>query len=261
MEKINPKIKTGKLHYENKEFTNKYGEKFTVLHYNNAKNIDIKFSDGTIINTRAYLINNGKVINPNYKKLFGKCFIGIGNYSSKDYSYSIWFKILQRVFDNKIKENLPTYNNVTLDDRWLNFQNFGKWFEENYINGFDLDKDILIKNNKHYGPDTCCFVPHEINCLFRNIINLKSKNINLPEGVTFCNDRNSKQYLSNILINNKKIYIGHFNTPEEAENEYLKFKCLKIHELANKYKDKLNKKVYDKLISIDIDYFKNKKNI
>lgn len=32
---------------------------------------------------------------------------------------------------------------------------------------FQLDKDILVKDNKIYNPDTCCLVPNEINSLFR----------------------------------------------------------------------------------------------
>lgn len=43
---------------------------------------------------------------------------------------------------------------------------FKKWFDENYIKGYELDKDILIKGNRIYSPDTCCFVPSFINRLY-----------------------------------------------------------------------------------------------
>lgn len=48
------------------------------------------------------------------------------------------------------------------------FSNFLKWFNGNYIKGYALDKDILIKGNKVYSPETCCFVPYEINTLVTN---------------------------------------------------------------------------------------------
>ena len=44
-------------------------------------------------------------------------------------------------------------------EEWKHFSNFKKWFDENYIEGFDIDKDILIKGNKVYSPEACSFVP------------------------------------------------------------------------------------------------------
>ena len=40
----------------------------------------------------------------------------------------------------------------------MDFQVFSKWYEENYIEGFQLDKDIITKGNRVYGPTTCKFV-------------------------------------------------------------------------------------------------------
>ena len=47
--------------------------------------------------------------------------------------------------------------------------------------GMELDKDILVKGNRVYSPDTCCFIPMAINVLFSP--GRKKKN-NLPQGVT-----------------------------------------------------------------------------
>ena len=41
---------------------------------------------------------------------------------------------------------------------WHNFQVFAKWFDENYMEGFQLDKDIKIEGNKIYSSGTCLFV-------------------------------------------------------------------------------------------------------
>lgn len=64
-----------------------------------------------------------------------------------------------------LPKNKPTYEGCTVCDEWLYFSNFKKWFDENYIEGFQLDKDIIIRGNKVYSPQTCCFVPKEINII------------------------------------------------------------------------------------------------
>ena len=45
----------------------------------------------------------------------------------------------------------------------------------------ELDKDLLVKDNKVYGPDTCCFLPQAINSIFSSC--KKKINLHLPEGV------------------------------------------------------------------------------
>lgn len=47
------------------------------------------------------------------------------------------------------------------------FSNFAEWFDKHHVEGWELDKDILVSGNRTYSPETCCFVPHEINVLFR----------------------------------------------------------------------------------------------
>ena len=59
-----------------------------------------------------------------------------------------WEEVWEPEYYNK---NL-TYTNCEVDEDWLNFQNFAKWYKENYyeIEGeqMELDKDILYKHNK-----------------------------------------------------------------------------------------------------------------
>lgn len=49
---------------------------------------------------------------------------------------------------------------------WHMYENFYKWFKDNYIEGFSLDKDIAIEGNKEYSPTACAFVPQSVNSLF-----------------------------------------------------------------------------------------------
>ena len=34
-----------------------------------------------------------------------------------------------------------------------------EWFDKNYIEGWHLDKDLIVKGNKVYSPTTCMLPP------------------------------------------------------------------------------------------------------
>ena len=79
---------------------------------------------------------------------------------------------------------------------WQYFTNFAKWFKDNYINRYQLDKDMLVKNNNMYSPDTCIFITQELN-LFLTLRD--SCRGNLPLGVSLLGNKyvagiNSKGY-------------------------------------------------------------------
>src|SRR5574343_1154571 len=82
--------------------------------------------------------------------------------------YSIWNGIRQRCYNENDRHLNPTYKDVTMSDNFLIYSHFKEWCNNKI--GFDkinwqLDKDILVKGNKVYSEDTCCFVPAEINTL------------------------------------------------------------------------------------------------
>lgn len=81
-------------------------------------------------------------------------------------AYKRWIGIIKRTVDDNIKNLYYSYSDCTICDEWLSFSAFFEWFEANYVDGWDVDKDILVKNNKLYSPQTCCFVPKEINETF-----------------------------------------------------------------------------------------------
>lgn len=62
------------------------------------------------------------------------------------------------------------YFDVEVCDEWLNFQNFAKWFNDNYYTIEDdvvlLEKDFksyAYKLDKIYSPNNCIFVPQCFN--------------------------------------------------------------------------------------------------
>jgi hypothetical protein len=80
--------------------------------------------------------------------------------------YSRWISVVQRSNDPKEKARKPHYEDVYCSEKWKYFTDFSTWLHtQPYWRVLALDKDILIKGNKEYGPDTCCFVPQYLNGL------------------------------------------------------------------------------------------------
>lgn len=77
--------------------------------------------------------------------------------------YVAWSGILMRVYyENKRKDNLA-YADCKVYDEWLTFNNFREWYLKNHVDGYEIDKDLLLPKNKIYSPDTCIFVPAWLN--------------------------------------------------------------------------------------------------
>lgn len=91
-----------------------------------------------------------------------------------------------------------------------------------------IDKDILIKGNKIYSPETCCLVPVNVNNLFVKHDSLRG---DYPIGVFLENDKYVAKCTNSIV--GKSIRIGLYDTVEEAFNAYKKYKENLIKEIAD----------------------------
>lgn len=101
--------------------------------------------------------------------------------------------MLTRCYNHKSLKKNPSYIGCSVCDEWLTYSNFKRWYEDpinGYREGYHLDKDILVKGNKVYSPETCCFVPHSINCL---LLTRQRKRGALPIGVTIRHKTYSSQ--------------------------------------------------------------------
>ena len=79
--------------------------------------------------------------------------------------YHAWTDMLRRCYSGEYQDRFPTYIVCSVCDEWLLLSNFKEWFDVNYHEGMELDKDILIQGNKIYCPEACRFVPQYINSL------------------------------------------------------------------------------------------------
>lgn len=231
---------------------NTFGSKMEIIECRNAKDIDIYFEEyNWIAKHKQYgHFKRGNIKCPYEKRFLGIGYIGEGKYVFKKNKCSdAWSEILRRCYSKEFQEKRPTYTDCIVCEEWHNFQNFAKWYEENYYecNGetIHLDKDILYKNNKIYSPKTCVFVPKRINVLFTKCDKNRG---NFPIGVSWC-ERDSvfRSYCSIYNYEKSKqeyVYLGSYHSANEAFMAYKNFKEKYIKEVADEYKNLIPIELY-----------------
>lgn len=251
---LNGRIKDYKssfYHQVGESYTNKYG-RYEIIKILPHKKALVKFENtGTIVESTICNIKNGRVKDFNSPEIFGIGYIGCFRNNeriSKDRAYVVWRNMLMRCYDEKTHIKRPTYIGCTVCNEWHNYSNFKQWFDENYQEGYCLDKDILFKGNKVYSPKTCCFVPNEINSILTKRQNYRG---NLPIGVRYSDSR--LRYKVQFTKSSDKTYIGYFSAPEEAFEAYKKAKEDYLKELANKYKENISEAVYNALMNYKVE--------
>jgi len=235
-------------------FTTNQGYKLTVVDYNKSNDIKVSFNNGCKKKVTAQQLRQGKVKNPYHACVRGVGFIGEGEWKSKQNgkmtpAYKSWNSMIKRAYDPDYHAGRPTYTNVSVCEKWHNFQNFAEWFYKQPNagrKGFDLDKDLMVPGNKEYNPHACSFVPRAINSL---LCDCRAARSNLPAGVDKC----GKKYVAKLTVQCKVIYLGVHSTPNEAYQAYKKAKEKNIKCMANKYKDVLDPKIYKNLIDLEIN--------
>jgi len=146
--------------------------------------------------------------------------------------YTIWVSMLSRCYNPKLHKEEITYSDCEVCEDWKLFSNFRTWVVNQDWEGKCLDKDILVRNNKIYSPDTCVFITHQVNNF---VIERANDRGEWPIGVYF--DSKNKNFKAQCSYEGKIYYLGRFQNPEDAHNAWLKFKIEKAYDLASKIKD------------------------
>lgn len=193
------------------------------------------------------------------KKLMEPVMYGVGYHgtlytNSKEKSYQRWHYIMNRCYSTAIHELYPKYKGCKVCEEWLNYSNFKLWYDEHVLpweilgEDFEIDKDILIKGNKIYSPETVCLVPKFINALFTNE---KKNKGDCPIGVYFEKDKN--KFRAGMAYMGQKIKLGTFDTAEEAFNRYKVYKEDLIRDVAEQYRDMIPDKVYRAMMNWTVE--------
>jgi len=76
-------------------------------------------------------------------------------------AYTKWQGMLNRAYG---ASSSKWYDNVTVSESFKHYHIFKQWYLTQYLEeGWELDKDLLLKGNKVYCASRCCFLPKEIN--------------------------------------------------------------------------------------------------
>lgn len=166
--------------------------------------------------------------------------------------YGLWNRIRYCCYGNHPKKNL-SYKGCSIAPEFYSFQAFAEWVngQIGFKEGFQLDKDLLVKGNRIYAPDRCVFLPLELNSI---LIRNSHKRGNLPIGVTLNPYNKTKtDYWASIKKGKKNYRIGLYSTVEEAFFAYKKAKEAEIKEVAQKYKGIIDPRAYAALMNYTVE--------
>ena len=242
---------------------NNFGSEMVIVEYRKYSDIDVYFPkyNWTAKNIQYSNFKEGKIRCPYERRAFGVGYIGEGKYKIKENGkhtriYSTWYGMLMRCYDKKYQEKYPTYKDCTVCEEWLNFQNFAKWYDENSyeVNNekMNLDKDILVKHNKIYSPDTCIFVPQAINKLFVKCDRSRGDSV-IGTSLYKGKYQVKCQVFNPETGKSKNEYLGIYETQEKAFEIYKYYKEKNIKEVADYYKEQIPNKLYNALYNYKVE--------
>ena len=165
--------------------------------------------------------------------------------------YVQWKNMIERCYNERYHQRQPTYIGCYVSDEFKDYSKWREWYD-NYPykqDGWQIDKDLLIKGNKVYSEDYCVFLPKEINAVLTKRTALRGEYL---IGVSWHNT--NKAFVAKVNKNKgNPEWLGSFNTEIEAFNAYKQSKESYIKELADKYKDMLDPRAYKALYNYTVD--------
>lgn len=141
----------------------------------------------------------------------------------------LWAAIQQRC-----KGGNPRYSGVEVG--FQSFDEFADWCHAcpGYLavdetgHRYHLDKDLRGLGRRTYAPDTCCFIPAELNSLFTFSNASRGE---YPIGVHWA--KNEHRFKAQINRAKTKVYLGGFTSPMEAHRAWQVAKAEAFREAAN----------------------------
>lgn len=233
---------------------NNQGELMTIIEYYNANNLIVLFDKTNKTKKCAYReFKNGSVTDNFYPSVCGIGYVGdttiVKDKKKVKDSYSVWANMIFRCHSPRVTKKHIAYVDCSVCEEWLCYANFEKWYNDNFYSvgeeKMQLDKDIIVKNNKLYSPHTCIFVPQRINSL---LTKRKMSRGKYPIGVTY----------------SKKVgkfepqvqgcgWLGYYDTPEEAFYVYKENKEKLIKKMADSIKEFIPIKLYNALYNYRVE--------
>ncbi len=244
--------------YLGKKFkTNNYGE-VVIIRYNRSNSVEVQFiNTGYETTTTIMQIKKGTVKDKTVPSIYGVGVVGnelvIDNLGNLPKEYKLWQDMLRRCYDDKFHSRFQTYVGCSVSENFKYYPYFKEWCNQQIgfgNEGWQLDKDILVKGNKLYSEDTCCFVPREINYLF---VNRRLHRGEYPVGVSY--DKQRDKFVAGYSVNGARKGLGRYDTIDEAFRVYKLAKESHIKQIAEAWKSSLDNRAYNALINYNVDIY------
>lgn len=165
--------------------------------------------------------------------------------------YRVWSSMLHRCYGKRSVVVNSTYYGCTVYGDWHRFSIFKKWMETQEWEGKHLDKDLLVRGNKIYSPETCIFVSMQVN------IFLIDRGRHRGKYMIGCYwDKKSCGYRAfcNNPITAKQEHLGIFSTEQEAHDAWLAKKLEHARTLANMQNDdRVSKTLIERYTNYDVE--------
>lgn len=147
-------------------------------------------------------------------------------------AYVRWRSILKRCYGPDRPE-YAAYGRDSVCEEWLTFSKFKKWLASQPWNDMQIDKDILVKGNTIYSPDTCCLIDSKLNMLL--MLPFKGRGP-YPIGVQL--GRWGKYEARCTSFHGGRKHIGSFSSPLSAHLAWQKYKASQIEGAVTYYAEK-----------------------
>lgn len=259
------KLQEYKREYEGKTFkTKSYGD-VIVLEYVDSSKILIQFLESGGKN----FVSSGNLRKGLVRDFMARTIYGVGYFGEGKYicrvkgrtaksdghragcmikEYASWESMMKRVYGNLTEQEFRIYHDVTVCEEWHNYQNYAEWCQNQAgfgLDGYHLDKDILVRGNRVYSPSSCCFVPAHINSA---VTGMKHTNTTGFTGVSSVD----YGFSSEITMNGTSVHLGTFSTAEKAFKVYKSIKEAYVRSLAEVYKDGISSDAYEALTKWEV---------
>ena len=208
------------------------GGQAVITAYRSAIDVDVVTNNKYKTAVSLGNLRLGRVNDPMASTVCGVGCIGGRSGSIDPESHSCWNSMITRCYSSLYQSTGYAYIGCTVDKRWHNYSVFADWYDENHIEGYQLDKDLILIGNKVYSEETCVFAPRALNLLFATSRNRRG----LPLGVK--GNRTLTRFSSSISQKS-------FRTVEEARDCYWAEKTVAVnksierfpqfHDLINNY--------------------------
>ncbi len=180
---------------------------FKILKYNDSYNVEIQFlNTGFKMVAQLGSIRNGNVKDPHSPSVYSIGIVGtkypstINGVLTKE--YTLWCSMLKRCYSDGFKKQRPTYEGCEVSSKFKSYEYFYEWCHKQIgfgVDGFEIDKDLLVKGNKVYSEKTCIFLPREINQLLVKCTASRGKYL-----IGVCWSKKSKAFVAMVSKNKGK---------------------------------------------------------